>query len=216
MKLKTTINVALADDHAILRKGVAEIISRFDGLEVMMEAANGRDLLQKLSVATILPDVCIIDINMPEMNGYETARAVKQSWPSVRLLALSMYDTELNIIKMLRSGACGYVLKDSDPRDLETAIRAVHTDGFYHSELVTSRMLHILHDKTGVPELSARELQFLGFCCSEYTYKEIADMMYLSVRTIDGYREVLFQKLNITTRTGLVMYAIKTGIAGPK
>lgn len=208
------INIALADDHTILRKGVSEILSRFDDMTVMMEAANGKELITKLSAATTLPDVCILDINMPEMNGYDTAAEIKRQWPEIKILALSMYDTELNVIKMLRNGANGYVLKDTDPEDLRVAITKVYKDGFYHSEMVTGRMLNILHDPDGKMdvELNDRELQFLRYCCTELTYKEVADRMYLSARTIDGYREALFKKLNITTRTGLAMYAIKAGI----
>ena len=212
------IHVALTDDHAILRKGVAEILSRFDGIKVIMEAGNGKELLSKLESAEVIPDVCIIDINMPEMNGYETAAEIKKRWPEIRMLALSMYDTELNIIKMLRSGANGYVLKDNDPEDLRIAILEVYKNGFFHSELVTGRMLHILHDPAtrAALDINEREQQFLKLCCSELTYKEIADKMYLSPRTIDGYRESLFEKLKITSRTGLVMYAMKAGIAGLK
>lgn len=212
------INVALADDHAMLRKGVAGILSQFGNIEVIMEAGNGRELIDKLKAATVLPDVCILDINMPEMNGYETAAAIRRRWPHIRILALSMYDTELNIIKMLRNGANGYVLKDSDPEELKNAINAIYKDGFYHSDVVTGRMLHIMHDPEGKVnmELTDREIQFMKFCASELTYKEIADDMGLSPRTIDGYREALFKKLNITTRTGLAMYAIKAGIVAVK
>jgi two-component system, NarL family, invasion response regulator UvrY len=212
------INVALADDHAMLRKGVAGILTQFGNIDVIMEAGNGKELIEQLKLATVLPDVCILDINMPEMNGYETAAAIRRRWPHIRILALSMYDTELNIIKMLRNGANGYVLKDSDPEELKNAINAVYKDGFYHSDVVTGRMLHILHDPDGKVnvELTDREIQFMKFCATELTYKEIADDMALSPRTIDGYREVLFKKLNITTRTGLAMYAIKAGIVAVK
>ena len=209
------INVALADDHAILRKGLAEILSKFDNISVSMQAANGKELIEKLKAAAELPDVCILDINMPEMNGYETAAEIKKTWPGIKILALSMYDTELNIIKMLRNGANGYMLKDSDPEDLRVAISKVYTDGFYHSDIVTGRMLNILHDPAGhmALDLNEKELHFLKLCCTELTYKEIADKMFLSPRTIDGYREALFGKLKITSRTGLVMYAIKAGIS---
>jgi len=212
------INIALADDHAILRKGVAEILSKFDNMSVTLEAGNGKELLAKMETAAIIPDVCIVDINMPEMNGYETAAEIKKRWPQVKILALSMYDTELNVIKMLRNGANGYILKDSDPEELRFAISEVYRHGFYHSELVTGRMLHIIHDSENRVnvEMNDRESQFLKLCCTELTYKEIADQMYLSPRTIDGYREALFKKLNITTRTGLAMYAIKSGIVSFK
>lgn len=208
------INIALADDHAILRKGVVEILSKFNNMSVIIEAVNGKELLLKMQSAKTLPDVCILDINMPEMNGYDTAVAIKKRWPAIKILALSMYDTELNVIKMLRSGANGYVLKDSDPEDLRFAISEVFNHGYYHSELVTGRILHLMNDpdnKINI-ELNDRETAFLGLCCSELTYKEIAGKMFLAPRTIDGYREALFKKLNITTRTGLAMYAIKAGM----
>ncbi len=212
------IKIALADDHAILRKGVAEILARFEGFEVVLEAGNGKELLAKMEAAATLPDICIIDINMPEMNGYETTAAIKKAWPNVKVLALSMYDTELNIIKMLRNGANGYILKDNDPEDLRIAINEVHKNGFYHTELVTGRMLHLLHDAGSkvALDLPERELNFLKYCCTELTYKEIAEKMFLSPRTIDGYREALFEKLQTTSRTGLVMYAIKAGLVDLK
>jgi len=212
------IKIALADDHAILRKGVAEILSKFENMSVIIEAGHGVELLSKMEAAPELPDVCILDINMPEMNGYDTALEIKKRWPAIRMLALSMYDTELNVIKMLRNGANGYVLKDSDPEELRFAISEVHRHGFYHSELVTGRMLHILHDSENRmnAEMNDREKQFLEYCCTELTYKEIADKMFLSPRTIDGYREALFKKLNVTTRTGLAIYAIKAGIVSFK
>jgi DNA-binding NarL/FixJ family response regulator len=183
-------------------------------MSVVAEAGNGRELIHKIQSAKVLPDVCIVDINMPEMNGYETAAEIKKLWPDIKILALSMYDTELNVIKMLRNGANGYVLKDSDPEDLKVAIQKVHRDGFYHSELVTGRMLNILHDPDGKlnVELNDREIKFLQLACTEMTYKEIAEQMYLSPRTIDGYREDLFKKLSVTSRTGLAIYAIKAGL----
>ncbi len=208
------IKIAIADDHTILRKGVIEILSRFENMMVVAEAANGKELVTRLQSAATLPDVCIIDINMPEMNGYETAAEVRRLWPDIRILALSMYDTELNVIKMLRNGANGYVLKDSDPEDLKIAINKVYKEGLYHSELVTGRMMNLINDPDGKinAELNDREINFLRYACTELTYKEIADQMHLSPRTIDGYREDLFKKLSITSRTGLAIYAIKAGL----
>ncbi len=208
------IKIALADDHTILRKGLAEILSKFDNFEVVMEAGDGQELVDKLMEAKTLPDICILDINMPVLNGYETANAIRKGWPEMNILALSMYDTELNVIKMLRNGASGYVLKDSDPGELRVAIIKVCEDGFYHSELVNGRLLGRLHQQETKleNELNENELAFLKLACTELTYKEIASQMFLSPRTIDGYRESLFKKLNVTTRTGLAVYAIKAGV----
>jgi len=208
------IRIALADDHAIVRKGLAELINGVEGFQITLDADNGEELLQKLKTADPKPDVCILDINMPVKNGYETAAAIREQYEDMNILALSMYDSEFNIIKMLRAGAQGYLLKNVSPSELKRAITDVYQHGFYHSELVTGRMLRMLHDrKTGKAELSQNEEEFLRLCCSEFTYKEIAEKMYKSPRTIDGYREDLFTKLEITSRTGLVLYALKTGIA---
>ncbi len=213
------IQIALADDHAILRRGVAELISKFEDMTVLIEAGNGKELIDKMDASAIkkLPHICILDINMPEMNGYETASIIHKRWPKIKILALSMYDTEINIIKMLRNGANGYVLKDAEPEELKKAITEIYNNGFYHSELVTERVLHMLQNPKDRPGemLSDNETTFLKLCCSEKTYKEIAEIMSLSPRTIDGYRENLFLKLDITTRTGLVMYAIRAGLVIP-
>jgi DNA-binding NarL/FixJ family response regulator len=208
------ILIALADDHAILRKGLAELINAIPGLKIVLDADNGAELIKKLEQTDPKPSVIILDINMPEMDGYQTAAALRELYPDIHILALSMHDTEFNIIKMLRAGARGYLLKNVSPSELQRAIMEVNEHGFYHSELVTGRMLRILQDgKNGQSELSANEEQFLELCCTELTYKEIAEKMFKSPRTIDGYREGLFLKLGVSTRTGLVMYALRTGIA---
>lgn len=214
MRPQTPIQVALADDHAILRKGLAELITDFEDMQIIADANNGKELLERLEKTGTVPDIFILDINMPVMNGYETARHIRKTWPGSKILALSMYDNEFNVIRMLRCGANGYVLKDAEPSELKKAINAVIEHDFYHSEIVTGRLLRILHDndaENGL-ELSDNEIAFLGYCCTELTYKEIAEKMFKSPRTIDGYRDALFNKLSVTSRTGLVMYAIRAGI----
>lgn len=215
--MSNKIKLALADDHNLFRKGVEELLEDFDNIEVLFSVANGKELIGKLSSATVLPDVCLLDINMPELNGFETAKQIKEQWPDIKILAVSVYDSEYNILGMLRAGAGGYILKDAQPDVLRKAIESLHDTGFYHSELVTGKILHRIiskpKDAVASTELNEKELQFLKLCCSEMTYKEIADVMEISHRTIDGYRDQLFAKLNIKSRTGLVMYALKTGIA---
>lgn len=212
------ILIAVADDHPIFRKGLVDVVAGFEGIAVNIEAANGKELIHKLLHVETKPDICILDINMPEMNGYETAAAIRQQYPKIGILALSMYDTEFNIIKMLRNGANGYILKDDDPEKLKQAINSIYTTGFFLSNLVTGRMLTMLNDlREPYPlDLSENEHLFLKLCCTELTYKEIAEKMNLSPRTIDGYRETLFQKLQVTTRTGLVVFAIKAGLGAEK
>lgn len=209
------IKLALADDHTLFRKGIEELIGDFENMEVLFSVCNGKELLNKLSSSTSLPDVCLLDINMPELNGFETAKQIKEIWPGIHILAVSVYDSEFNIIGMLRAGAGGYILKDAQPDILRKAIEVLYNKGFYHSELVTGKVMRqiISKPKEVTPsELTQNEIQFLKLSCSEMTYKEIADKMGISHRTIDGYRDHLFQKLSIKSRTGLVMYALKTGI----
>jgi two-component system, NarL family, invasion response regulator UvrY len=153
-----------------------------------------------------------MDINMPEMDGYETTLWLKNNHPDIKVLALSMYDNENAIIRMLRAGVKGYILKDCDPSELKYAINSIITSGFYYTENVTGKLISIVSKKDNDDELNEREIAFLKLVCSELTYKEIADKMYKGVRTIDGYRDALFEKLNVKTRVGLVLYAIKNGI----
>ena len=212
------IKVALADDHVLLRNGLAGLINGFDGFKVLFEADNGQELIDQLDKNN-LPELVLLDINMPVKDGYDTALSLKQNYPLVRVLALSMYDNEQSIIKMLRNGARGYLLKDTHPKEFKAALEAVMTKGFYYSEMVTGKLIHAVNNmdepqqsNNSFTKLNERETEFLKLACTEMTYKEIADKMYLSPRTIDGYRDALFEKLNIKTRVGLVMYAIRNGI----
>lgn len=210
-------NIVLTDDHSLLRNGLAELV-KSQGHTVLFEADNGKDFIARLNRGP-LPDIVLMDINMPEMDGFETAQWLKQNHPEVKVLALSMYDNETSIIRMLKCGAKGYILKDSEPAELKAAIHALMNKGFYYSDLVSGKLMHAINKlddegdslKSLVP-LSDRETDFLKYTCSELTYKEIADKMFVSPRTIDGYRDALFEKLHLKTRVGLVMYAIKNGI----
>ena len=205
------IKVVLVDDHILLRNGLKGLIDSFNNCTVLYEANNGRDFINKLKAEQI-PDIVLMDINMPEMDGYETTLWVKNNHPEIKVLALSMYDNENAIIRMLRAGVKGYILKDCDPSELEYAINSIMTSGFYYTENVTGKLVSLVSKKDSDDELNEREITFLKLVCSELTYKEIADKMYKGVRTIDGYRDALFEKLNVKTRIGLVLYAIKNGI----
>jgi DNA-binding NarL/FixJ family response regulator len=209
--------IALADDHTLLRNGLASLVQNF-GYSVVAEADNGQELIDKIT-AGAEPELILMDINMPGKDGYETTLWLKENYPDVKVLALSMYDDETAIIRMLKSGAKGYILKDSEPGELRTAMESVLNKGFYYSEMVTGRLMRTITDMDDeqsstkkLLNLSDREVDFLKFACSEMTYKEIASQMHLSPRTIDGYRDALFEKLDIKTRTGLAIYAIKNGV----
>lgn len=209
--------IALADDHILLRKGLVSLVQNF-GYEVILEANNGQELIDKIA-GGLLPELVLMDINMPVKDGFETTLWLKENRPAVKVLALTMHDDETTIIRMLKNGAKGYVLKDSDPGELHNAIESVLNKGFYYSEMITGRLMRSITDMEDeqnttkkLLNLSEREVDFLKLVCSEMTYKEIAGNMQLSPRTIDGYRDNLFEKLNIKTRTGLAIYAIKKGL----
>jgi two-component system, NarL family, invasion response regulator UvrY len=210
--------IALADDHVLLRNGLANLLKDLD-YDVVFEADNGAEFLEKLQT-NLLPDIVLMDINMPKMDGYDTTQWLKKNYPDMKVLALSMYDDENAIIRMLKCGAKGYILKDSEPTELKLAIYAVLTKGFYHSELVTGKLIHTINhldepehsSVKSVLRLNEREIEFLKLACTEMTYKQIAEQMCLSPRTIDGYRDALFEKLNLKSRVGLVLFAIKNGI----
>ena len=208
------VKITLVDDHILLRTGLRGLIDSFSNCSVLFEANNGRDFISRLD-RNNLPDIVLMDINMPEMDGYETTLWITENHPSVKVLALSMSDNENAIIRMLRAGVKGYVLKDCEPAELRSAIHAVSTAGFYYTEEVTGKLVSLVSKKDMTDELSEREIIFLKLVCSELTYKEIADKMNKGVRTIDGYRDDLFEKLNVRTRVGLVLYAIRNGIMNP-
>jgi len=212
------LNVVLVDDHVLLRHGLANLIESFGDYKVLFEADNGRDFMERLDKA-YLPELVLLDINMPEVDGYETCLWLKNNYPKIKVLALSMYDNENAIIRMFKAGAKGYILKDCDPAELREALNALGVKGFYYSEMVTGKLIHTINSLDekdnhvkNVFRLNDREITFLKLVCTELTYKEIADKMFLSPRTIEGYRDALCEKLNIKTRVGLAMYAIKSGI----
>lgn len=211
------VKVALADDHVMLRNGLAGLITNL-GFDVLFECNNGKELVNKLNKEN-LPDIILMDINMPEMDGYDATLWVKNNYPLIHVLALSMYDDENAIIRMLKNGARGYIMKESDPLELKRAIDDVITKGVHYSEIVTGRLLHSIYQveepNNGTKQMlnmNEREIEFLKLASTEMTYREIADAMHLSPRTIDGYRDALFEKLNVRNRVGLVLFAIKHSI----
>ena len=217
--MNDTRYVAIVDDHTMFRKGLAALINFFPNYKVSMDASNGNDFIEQLQSAQ-LPDIVLMDINMPEMDGYATTEWLRDNHPEVKTLALSTMDSETAIIKMIKSGAKGYVLKDAEPSELKLAFDEVMSRGYFYNDLVSRKVLNAVSQLVDPKKATAtfanltpRELEFLKFACTEMTYKEIADKMHLSVRTVEGYRDSLCDKLDIKTRVGLVIYAIKNGIA---
>ena len=206
-----TVKVALVDDHKLFRKGLAELINDFPGYTVMDDFDSGWELQRKLAEEAV-PDIVLLDVNMPYMSGSEVALWLKEFYPQVKVLALSMNGNEMSILRMIKAGARGYILKDADPAELKIALDHVATKGYFHSELVSTALMQSLQNNPNQEQalqLNEKEIKFLELACSELTYKEIADKMNLAPRTIDGYRESLFAKLNVKSRVGLVLYAIR-------
>ncbi len=211
--------IVLVDDHVLLRNGLCSIIGGFPGYTVLYEADNGKDFIRQLDPNN-LPDIVLLDVSMPEMNGYETANWLLKNHPDINILVLSMLSDEHCIIKMLQNGAKGYILKDIKPVELLNALDTIYEKGMYFNNVLCSNLVHSI--KNGVCEpadpyqkliaLPEREKEFLKWVCTEKTLKEIASEMCLSPRTIDGYRDNLFEKLNVTSRVGLVLFALRTEV----
>lgn len=207
--------VVIVEDHTLLSQAISGIVNQFENFEVLYLCKNGDDFVKKITNEKRIPDLVLMDVNMPIMNGIETTKWISQNYPSISVLALTVEEDESVILKMIRSGAKGYLLKDVDKRTLEMALLKIIDDGCYHSNLVTTILVNSLKGSYNEIILKDREIDFLQHICTEKTYKEIADIMNLSPKTIDGYRDCLFVKLNVKNRIGLVLYAIKQKIYIP-
>ncbi|MBD1362335.1 response regulator transcription factor [Mucilaginibacter sp. ZT4R22] len=209
------IDIAIVDDHTLFRQGLVGLLTESGRINVVFDASNGADMIQKIAKHP-LPSVVLMDITMPIMDGYESTKWLKQNHPDINVLALSMFEEDKPIIEMLKSGAGGYMLKQSKVADLVNAIAGINEHSFYINELVSGKLLRNIQNKQAVKndysDLNANELRFLELCCSDLTYKQIADQMNLSPHTIDNYRESLFQKFETKSRTALVISALKNGL----
>lgn len=214
MNLVGKHTVAIVDDHSLFARSLEKLINSFSNFRVVFHAKNGNEFKEIIAGGNSLPDIVLLDINMPVMNGFETAEWIMDNHPKIKILALSMEDDEQTILKMLRKGAKGYLLKDIHPEILNTALKELMEKGYYHSEKVSETLLHsISPDEEGIiMDFKENELIFLQLACSEMTYKEIADVMDLSPKTIDGYRQDLFKRLKIKNRVGLVIFALKKNL----
>jgi two-component system invasion response regulator UvrY len=216
---KDYIQVALADDHVLLRNALATLIDSFGDCKVIQQASNGRDLIEQIK-RTQVPDVAILDLNMPQMDGYEMAIWLQINHPDVHVLMLTMYDSELALIRLLQSGVKGFLKKDIHPSELKFAIHSVIQSGYYYSSHTTGKLMNLFrkHDEHSPTlektMLSEQQLMFLKMACSEMTYKEIALKMNLNPRSVDNLRDSLFSKLDVKSRVGLAMFAMRHGI-GP-
>jgi two-component system, NarL family, invasion response regulator UvrY len=218
---KQTMRLALVDDHTLFRKGLINLIELVcSNCQIIFEADNGLDLQQKLTPANE-PDILLMDINMPKMDGFATVQWLNENFPLIKILVVSMVEKEESIVRMLKLGVKGYLSKDVEPPVLGEALNAVMNKGFYYTDFITGKLVHALQNGNGSEKSTAadamrlmneREKEFLQLACSEFTYNEIAAKMFVSPKTVDGYRNALFEKFNSKSRVGLVLFAIKNGL----
>jgi DNA-binding NarL/FixJ family response regulator len=212
----TQIKVALADDHILLRNALASLIDGFGDCKVIYQSNDGKEFIDQIVLNA--PDVAVLDLNMPKMDGYETAKYLQKHFPQVHVLMLTMYDSELSLIRLLQAGVKGFLKKDIHPSELKFAIHSVMQAGYYYSNHTTGKLVNLFRNNNETKfnlssaMLSDQELEFLKFVCSDLTYKEIAQKMSLNPRSVDNLRDQLFTKLDVKSRVGLAMVAIRNGI----
>ena len=214
------VNIALVDDHILLRSALATLINNFNGFHVSIEANHGRELIEKLQSNKNI-HIVLLDLNMPVMDGLETSKFLQQNYPAIHILILTMYDSELVLIRLLQAGPRGFLKKDINPDELENALMSVMQAGFYYSHNSTGKLVNLFRKQTDghFPQieknmLTENEIEFVGMASTELTYKEIAQKSGLNPRAVDNLRDSLFQKLNVRSRVGLAMYAIRHGLIG--
>lgn len=200
--------IIIVDDHTLFAQSLVKLINSYDNYEVIGVMKTGQELVDYFRNGKPTPDIILLDLRMPVMDGIETMGWLKKNRPHQKALALTMEHEEETIIKMIRMGCRGYLLKDIDPDEFLQALEVVHKSGYYFNEETEEAMSHA-KQSTSIATLSTREKEFLNLACSERTYKEVAEVMNLSPKTIDGYREGLFNKLDVKSRVGLVLFAIK-------
>ncbi|WP_332453362.1 response regulator transcription factor [Chryseobacterium aquaticum] len=208
-----TIPIAIVDDHTLMSKALENMIAENPKYHVVMNQPNGEDFISELKKVSELPAVVLMDINMPYKNGIETTEWLTEHHPEIKVIALTMEDDEKVLIRMLKAGAKGYLLKDMQPSILFQAIDTVFEKGSFYTDFVAQKLLKVQTEDAKnaslLSDLKEREKEFIKLACSELTYKEIADKMCLSPKTIDGYRDSVFVKLEIKNRVGLVLFALK-------
>jgi len=217
MKTKEAYKVILVDDHVLLRDALASLIDSFEECKIIAVASNGKQLTKIIENGQI-PHIVLLDLNMPEMDGYETAQWLQDKYSDVRILVLTMYDSEIALIRLLQVGVRGFLKKDIHPFELKAALLSVADNGYYYAHNTTGKLASLFQknsqNKSSIEKamLTQHDIEFLKMACTDMTYKEIAQAMNITPRAIDGYRDGLFEKLDVKSRVGLAIYAVKNGI----
>jgi two-component system invasion response regulator UvrY len=206
-----SIRVAIADDQLMVRSSIAYHLETDGDISVVIQASNGQELLDELQRAASLPDVCLLDILMPVRNGIQTMSCIRHQWPEIRAMALTGYLNEAYTIQMILAGANGYLTKNTAPDQLRKAVRVVHEYGVYYNQQFTPAKVKAATSNELLPQFTAMELELLRNCIQDLTYQEIADRMGCSAKSVEGYRNRLFHKIGVRTRSGLILFAISNG-----
>ncbi|MEP7256713.1 MAG: response regulator transcription factor, partial [Ferruginibacter sp.] len=207
----------LADDHILLREALANLINNFDEFTVIATAGNGVEVIQVIEKGCTT-DIVLMDLNMPKMDGYETAKWLVKQHPEIKIVILTMYDSEIALIRLLQAGVSGFLKKDIHPSELKSALLTIAAGEYYYSNHTTVKIASLFRKNPGNHSaleksiLNDTEVEFLKLTCTEMTYKEIAHAMHMTPRQIDSYRDSLFTKLDVKSRVGLAIYAVKNGI----
>ncbi len=213
------ITIAVADDHALFRKGLVGLLEDFGFVEHVYEASNGLELIELLKIADPLPEIVLLDLRMPVMDGVEATEKIKELFPGIKIIILTMQDDESFILHMIEKGINSFLLKNVEPEELERVIKTLQTREYFFTQKLSNLVLKALYSKgkktTSIyydSLFTDREIEVLKLICEEMTNQEIADKLNVSKRTIDGHRTALFEKSGAKNTAGLVIYAVKNGI----
>lgn len=212
-----TIKIAIVEDQLLFRQSLATLIKSYQEFELIAEAGNGKSFLEIIKMLPQLPDVALVDMNMPEINGVELNTILHRHYPAIKVIALSVYSQERFITKMIDAGACGYLLKNCDTLELVNAIHTVQKNGFYLTGYTLDAIRNAAQYRNRsitninhIPiELTNREQEILQLICSEYNNAEISEKLFLSIRTVEGHRNNLLLKTGCRNTAGLVLFAVK-------
>lgn len=208
------INIAITDDATLFRKGLTLLLEDFNDIDVILEADNGQELLDQLAAAATLPDVIILDLQMPVLDGVDTAKILREEYGNIKIIVLSSHYSKAFILNMIEVGASAYLAKNTSPHEFATTIQNVHKNGFHYNQEVWAIIQKNLAKKekitaSFVEDLTKRETEILQLLCEQYTSTEIAKQLFISKRTVEGHRNNLLSKLNCRNIAGLVVYAIQ-------
>lgn len=204
--------LGLVDDHQLFTMSLEMMLNGFKNFKVTLTAHSGEELQSKIRRMTRLPDIMLLDVSMPGMGGAEVAYWMTQHYPQVKLVAVTTNDADKVILAMIKAGCCSYMLKNIHPTELEKAMLEIIEKGYYNADITNINFRRLINIGKEEVFLTEREKEFLRLACSDDTYKQIARLMKVSMSTVDGYRVNLFKKLNVESRTGMVLEAVKRQI----